>query len=111
MFLPHLAAYCDARRAAGWKVVVATQIGEYLTSDSTNYPKFVTWRTTYDPTVRTWVGTHCDAVCDFAADATMGPFTAANDNQGTLYLDVVHPSVNGQNLLAPIMGAVIAGLG
>jgi len=114
-FLGILSAYCDARRAAGWQVILCTQIGAYATSDAVMYPKWVAWRSTYDPTARGWLGSHCDAVADFANNATMGPVDAASNNAATYgtqsgyYWDVVHPNAAGQaKLAAPLAGAFAA---
>lgn len=100
-FLIDLAAYCDARRAAGWKVILCTIL------PNTN-PGFNTKRNSANATISTWLGVHCDALCDFAADATMGPDAAASN--ATYYPDGVHPSNAGHTILAPYLVAAIDAL-
>lgn len=100
-WLSDFAAYCDARRAAGWKVVAATIL------PSTN-ASVTAKRGTVNTALRSWVGVHADAIADFAADATMGPDAAASDT--TYYADGVHPTAAGHALLEPIMTAAINGL-
>lgn len=100
-FLIDLAAWCDARRAAGWKVILCTILPRTTAS-------FNTARNTANTTIRTWAGTHADAICDFAAEATMGPDAAASDT--TYYSDGIHPTDAGQILLEPVMRAAVDAL-
>jgi hypothetical protein len=104
-FLTSLAAYCDARRAAGWKVVVGT----ILPRSDAGAATFNSRRATVNAAITSsWVGVHCNAVADFAADATMGPDAAAANT--TYYLDGVHPTNAGQTILESIIRPVINGL-
>jgi hypothetical protein len=96
------AAYCDARRALGWKVVVCTLL------PSNRYAAFNTDRATVNNALRGWVGVHCDALVDFAADATMGPDSACTNT--TYYMDGIHPTEAGHNILMPIWKQVIDGM-
>lgn len=96
-----LEAYCDARRAAGWKVVVCT-----LTPD-TQDAGGNTFRNAVNALIYAWSpGAHADAIADFAADPTMGPDAAANDT--TLYSDGIHPTLYGHSILANVAAKAIA---
>src|SRR5581483_4697096 len=93
-YLTNLAAYCDSRRAAGWKLCVCTQ------TPSTVSGGYSAWRATVDAEIRLWTtggstipGVHADAVCDFAADPVMGPDSAAGNT--SLYSDGTHPTATG----------------
>jgi lysophospholipase L1-like esterase len=98
-FLTSLASYLDARRAAGWTVVLLTVL------PSTQYASFNAWRNSANTTIRTWVGLHCDAIADVAADATIGADVAASNT--SLYSDGTHPTDAGHVLLEPIVRAVV----
>lgn len=96
-----LAAYCDARRAAGFKVVVCTILPRTNATHNTR-------RALVNAQIVTWAGTHADAICDFAADATMGPDAAASNT--TYYSDGLHPTVTGYGLLEAIIRPALNGL-
>jgi len=100
-YLTNLASYLDDRRAAGWLVA----LGTLTPIDHASWPGFNTLRNTVNPTLRTWEGVHCDAIIDFADDATMGPDAAALDTN--LYYDGVHPSATGQANLAAIAQPIL----
>lgn len=55
--------------------------------------------------IRSYVGTYCSAVVDFASDPIMGSF--ANSGNTTYYQDGVHPTTLGHTLLAPYSIAAI----
>lgn len=98
-WLADLAAYCDARRSAGFKVIA-----------STLHPKasvtgWETARSYVNPIIRTWVGSHCEAVADYAAHPIMGPAAAASDV--TLYSDGTHPTALGQTYNLDVFTPVI----
>lgn len=100
-FLTAYANYCDARRAAGWKVVIysVTPSGLRATPDA--------WRTTLNATTRTWVGTHCDAYADLDTEATMGLW--ATTQNATYYPDTVHISQAGYDLLYALTKPAVLG--
>lgn len=101
-FTASLAAYCDARRAAGWKVAVCTLLPNHNAN-------FNSRRNTFNATVTgSWLGVHCDAIVDFAADPTMGPDGA--ENNLTYYLDGVHPTDAGHVILETVYRPVINGM-
>lgn len=97
-FLTNLASYLDDLRAAGAYMVLCTVLPATAVG-------FNTWRNTVNATLTTWVGTHCDVICDFAADGTMGPDAAASDT--LLYSDGTHPTSTGMANLEVIYRAVI----
>lgn len=98
-FLSNLAAYCDARRAAGWKVAVCTLLPNIN-------PNFNTRRATFNSAVTSsWLGVHCDGIVDFAADPTMGPDGAELDT--TYYSDGVHPTDAGHVILETVYRATV----
>lgn len=97
-----LDAYVIARRAAqnaNDKVIIATLLPNQNSG-------FNTRRNAINTILRTWVGLgKCDALADFAAEATVG-VDAASAN-ATYYPDGVHPSNATHTLLGPIMAAAI----
>lgn len=97
-FLTNLASYCDARRAAGFKVILATILPQ---NDGT----FNTNRNSANTTIRTWVGVHVDAIDDWAADATIGTDAAGSDV--LKYGDGKHPTPATYAAMAAITGAAI----
>jgi hypothetical protein len=100
-WLADLGTYLDARRAAGWKVVLCTVLPQTAAG-------FNAARNTANTTLRTWVGTHADALADFAADPTMGPDSAASDT--SLYADGTHPTNAGQVILESVFRPAVNGL-
>lgn len=91
-FLMRLAAYLDARRERGWIVVAIT-----VPPTSSTVAAHFAWRDTVNTQIRSWVGVHCDAVSDFAADPTMGAPSAPLDP--TLYHDGIHQTPAGHAAL------------
>lgn len=87
--LTKMATYLDNRRAAGWYVIIWTVLPRTTSG-------FNTKRNTANTTLRTWVGTHCDAIVDFDS-TSMGPDAAASDT--SLYADGIHPTIAGHRLL------------
>jgi lysophospholipase L1-like esterase len=105
-FTTALATYLDARRAAGWKVVIHTIIARNDGADSGT--QFNIDRATANTTIRGWVGSHCDAIADVAGDATIG--TDAAMNNATYSTDHVHPLDAGYIIWEPYTRAAINGL-
>lgn len=101
-YLADYAAYCDARRAAGWEVVVCTILPQ--TGSTHNIRRAIV----NSAITASWVGIHCDAVADFAGNATMGPDAAASN--GTYYADGTHPTAAGHAVLETILRPVINAL-
>lgn len=84
-------AYCQARRAVGYKVIAVTLLPSTVGGFNTPY------RDTFNASVRGDTSFY-DALCDLGADATMGPDAAASDT--LLYGDGVHPTQAGHDALA-----------
>lgn len=105
-WLSDYADYLDARRAAGYKVILCT-----ITPRS-DPGTFEAARITANSTLRTWVGTHCDALCDFGADPIVGAEGA--DLDAALYPDGIHPSAAAQmymrSVFAPVFNGLVASL-
>jgi len=96
-FVADLKAYCQARQATGWKVVLCTILPNTTNSAVTN--RNAANALIYaDPSFY-------DALADLAANATMGPDAACLN--ATYYPDGVHPSDAGHAILAPIVKAAI----
>jgi hypothetical protein len=100
-FLTQLAAWLDARRTRGFKVILCTPLPRTGTFAGTNYN---IKRAQERAAMLTWVGTHCDYLCDMGADPVMGPDAAASDT--TLYSDGTHPTNLGGANLAAILATV-----
>jgi hypothetical protein len=97
-------AYLDARRAAGWYVVVTTQLPRAVASYNTQ-------RHIVNATIRTWLGIHCDAIADFAADPVVGIDAAGFDP--SIICDGTHPAFLTQRdhmlpIISPILNARFA---
>jgi hypothetical protein len=107
-WLAALAAYCDARRTEGWTVVVCTLLPSTLSGFNTERAIANTEIRLWDTGGSTVAGIHADAICDFAADVTMGPDAAASDT--TYYSDGTHPTAAGQVALELVYRATINAL-
>lgn len=99
-YVARIAAYCNARRAAGWLVIICTITPKVDAG-------FNTFRAAVNTLIRADTSFY-DGLADFAADPVMGPDAAAADI--TLYGDTVHPTQLGQNNLAAILVPVITAL-
>jgi lysophospholipase L1-like esterase len=109
---PGLAAYIQTyldmlqgRRNAGLKAIAFTLLPR-TTAD------FNAFRAVFNTTVR--AGTqYYDALCDFAADATMGPDSVCPDS-GTFdpvwYSDGTHPTQAGHALLVPTFATAVSSI-
>lgn len=106
-FAADLASYCDARRAAGWKVVLCTLLPQTTAG-------FNTKRDAVNTIIYGWsAGQHYDALADFAADPTMG-IDGNGVNTGpwntTYYADGLHPTSAGMAILAGIYQTAVNSL-
>lgn len=97
-WLSALATYLDSKRAAGMKVVLCTILPSTVAG-------FNAERNAVNAVLSGWVGSHCDALCDFASDPTMGPDAAAADL--SLYQDGIHPTLAGQIALQAVITPVL----
>lgn len=110
-FLRNLFAYTDAVRRHGIKVAVATVLPEYHVDNPAFDAIFSRRRVEANAAIRAAVGSHIDAVIDFAADPIMGPDSAAKDL--ALYRDGTHPTdgcgmgCGGQGKLASVYAPVM----
>lgn len=102
-FTTAYAAFLDARKTAAavagktLKIIVHTIMARLDQSDGGT--QFLSDRAVVNPTLLSWVGTHCNASADWASDATMGTNTAPNNT--TYFGDKVHPTEAGYTLLEP----------
>jgi lysophospholipase L1-like esterase len=86
-----LQAYCAARRAAGFRVIVFTVLPSTVTGG------FNGLRNDYNALLAAG-HSFADAYCDMAAEATIGPDAAASN--AALYPDGTHPSAAAHALAA-----------
>ena len=104
-YAARVAAYLAARKAAGWdKTVLCTVLPKVGAA-------FLTARNTFNSIVTGagWASTNnIDAICDFAANATVGADGAASNT--TYYPDNIHPSDAAVAILEPIYRATINAL-
>ncbi len=107
-FLSDVAGYFDGR-SSDFKKIACTILPSTRAVDGGDPPSFNTRRNSVNDVIRTWVGVHVDAVCDFAANPTIGPDAAASD--GDKYGDGIHPSHATQLVMATVMLATLNSLG
>jgi len=101
-----IVAYCTARRAAGWKVVVGTILPRDPTDAGAN---FETDRQAVNTSIRANWATFADALADVGADATIG---AAGAQTNTVYYsDLIHPTTLGYEIVASYYRTAFAALG
>lgn len=91
--------YSDARRTAGWKMVVCSE----LPANNTGWQAV---RDTLNTGIVANYATHADALVNLGADATMGPWAARDDT--SLYLDKTHPTDAGYAIIAALVATGIA---
>jgi lysophospholipase L1-like esterase len=106
---PNIVAYCQARKSAGWKVIVGT-LGPR--SDTGVPADYETKRQSVNTRIRANAisGGWADAIADFGADPTIG---AAGVQTNAQYFagDNVHLSVLGYRVRASIVLKALASLG
>jgi lysophospholipase L1-like esterase len=103
----NIVAYCQARRAAGWKMVVCTITPR---SDTSLPADFETKRQSVNSRLRAnWQG-YADALADFGNDASIGQ---AGQSSDTRYYagDGAHHNVNGYAIRAGYVLSALASLG
>lgn len=94
-YLADVAAYLDSVRAQGIYVILTTTLPRTT-------PDFNTERALCNDVMRTWVGTHCDALADMADDPTIDDDAAASD--GALWnADGIHPLPDTHSLILDIV--------
>ena len=110
-WLNALFAYADRWRATGAKVIVATILPQQIPGKDDYNAEVNRRRAVANPAIRAAIGTHVDAVADYAADPVMGPEAAASDK--SLYQDGLHPTdgcgfgCGGQGKLAVVYAAAL----
>ena len=97
-----MAAYTDSLYDAGFDDVVLCT--ELPTTNSTHNTR----RNILNPIYTDAYPGEAVTICDFAADATMGPDAAASDTN--LYSDGTHPTATGQANLEAVIRSVLNGL-
>ena len=112
-YLTALAGYCDARRAAGWYVLLETML-PIGTNNGVNVHN--TRRATCTPEMLLWTtngsivpGKHADQVFNLAADPIMGPDNSQQANSAYWGGDGVHPSTLGYDRITAISKVPISG--
>jgi hypothetical protein len=105
-FLVDFAAYLNARRAAGWYVILCTILPNVSINSAT--PS----RNTVNTELRLWAvngsavpGKHADRICDFAAEPSMGDDADYSDT--TYYLDGLHPTTLGHEIMRRVFQPVL----
>lgn len=103
-YITSLAAYCDMMRAAGFYVIIGTILPCTLSG-------FNVWRNTINNAIYGWVGTHVDAISDFAGNSLIGPDSVNPDGGGTspttYYIDGKHPNAAGSAVIESICKVTI----
>lgn len=94
--------YCQARQAAGWKVVAVTVLPR---SDAGTPGDFEASRQTVNTNIRNNWGTFADALADVAANPDMGD--AGDETDATYYADLAHPTEAGYAIVAGIVAAAV----
>lgn len=98
----NLVAYCQARQAAGFKVVILTILPR---SDSGTPADFNTSRATVNTNIKNNYASFADVVADVAANTDIGE-DGDSDNT-TYYSDKVHLTTAGYNIVAGIVATAI----
>lgn len=94
---------CGFIRADGAKAIPAT----VLPNSAWNGTQQTTW-SDYNTLLRANWATFADSLCDFQANAVIGPFSAASD--AAKYPDGLHPSESTQTIMATIAAAAVNAL-
>lgn len=98
-------SYCQARQAAGWKVVALTILPR---SNEGTPESFESDRQTVNTNIRANWATFADALADVAANTTIGD--AGDELNTTYYFDKVHMKDAGYAIVSGIVVTAINGL-
>jgi len=98
----HLAAYCAARRRAGFRVVICTVLPRGQSA------AFYEARNALNAELRAHWRSFADALADVAADKTIGADGAETD--ATYYRDTVHLTAAGYAIVAGVVADAARGL-
>lgn len=99
-FLIDLASYLDGRHTAGFLTVCGTVL------HSTVNGGFNAWADTVNTTIKTWTGTHCDAIADYASDVNL----LDASNLTYFQADGTHPTDAGEAAMEPYLTTAVNGL-
>ena len=112
-FLTALAGYCDARRTAGWYVLLYTLLPM---GASGGVNAFNTQRAVANPEMKLWAtsgsivpGKHADQIFDLGSDPIMGPDNSQQANPTYWSGDGVHPTQLGYDRMIAISKVPIGG--
>ena len=112
-FLTALAGYCDARRTAGWYVLLYTLLPM---GASGGVNAFNTQRAVANPEIKLWAtngsivpGKHADQIFDLGSDPIMGPDNSQQANPTYWSGDGVHPNTLGYDRMIAISKVPIGG--
>ena len=103
----NIQAYCAARRAFGWKVIITTFLSR---SDAGVSGTFNTIRATVNANIQANWPTFADGLADWASDPIMG-INGAETNPTYFLSGNLHPNAAGMAILAPYVTAAIKSLG
>jgi hypothetical protein len=106
-WLDALWGYTDTLRGEGYKVAVATVLPRVAGAPANQVP-FNTRRAEVNTAIRNAVGTHIDAVIDYAANTTIGDDADATDT--AKYPDGLHPSDSTHAIMKSIYEPVVNNL-
>jgi lysophospholipase L1-like esterase len=98
-----IVAYCQARRAAGWRVIVCTMLPASATGYAADY---YAKRNAVNASIRASWSTFADGVADIGANATIGP-DGAELNTTYYAADRVHMVDAGYAIMADIVLAAV----
>jgi hypothetical protein len=99
-------AYCQARKAAGWKVIAFTVLPR---SDAGLPGGFETARQSANTSIRANWPTFADALCDVAAQANIGP--AGSETNVAFYAgDNIHLNANGYAIVAGLARTAVTSI-
>lgn len=98
----NLVTYCQARQAAGYKVVILTILPR---SDAGTPADFNTSRATVNTNIRNNFATFADVVADVAANTNIGE--DGDSENATYYVDKVHMTAAGYNIVAGIVATAV----
>lgn len=102
-------AQCDAAKAAGWRVALATILPRSgLFNNGTTQSQFNAAMTTANADIIANWASHANALINTTIIAGMG--TIGDSNNATNYSDLVHPTAVGMALLKPAFSSVLLGL-
>jgi lysophospholipase L1-like esterase len=111
--ISRVVAYCQARQAAGWQVVVTTLLPRddfpgTSTLPATQATHFEARRQAFNTYIRNNWQSFANALADVGNDPNMGQ--AGDETNATLFTDGVHPTAAGAAIVAGYMQAAILSL-